>query len=120
MGALWEGLAALPLEPGPGPGPPVPESGFPRGGWPRYASLGLGPGAEETLRIPETNLEPKLLSMPRTMLHFELPTAISMGRGSLLVSLFACLFACLAEAWALKHGRSHENFIIRNELSFVV
>ena len=44
------------------------------------------------LRIPETNLEPKLLSMPRTMLPFELPTAINIGRGSLLVSLFACLF----------------------------
>ena len=44
------------------------------------------------LRIPETNLEPKLLSMPRTMLPFELPTAIHMGRGSLFVSLFACLF----------------------------
>ena len=98
MGALWEGLATLLLEPGPGPGPgpgpPLPESGFPweGGGWPRYASLGLGPGAEETLRIPETNLEPKLLSMPRTMLPFELPTAIHMGRGSLFVSLFACLF----------------------------
>ena len=96
MGALWEGLATLLLEPGPGPGPgpPLPESGFPweGGGWPRYASLGLGPGAEETLRIPETNLEPKLLSMPRTMFPFELPTAIHMGRGSLFVSLFACLF----------------------------
>ena len=44
------------------------------------------------LRIPETTLEPKLLSMPKTMLPFELPTAINMGRGSLFVSLFACLF----------------------------
>ena len=44
------------------------------------------------MRIPETNLEPKLLSMPRTMLPFELPTAINIGRGSLLVSLFAGLF----------------------------
>ena len=44
------------------------------------------------LRIPETNLEPKLLSMPKTMLPFEQSTAIHMGRGSLFVSLFACLF----------------------------
>ena len=44
------------------------------------------------LRIPETNLEPKLLSMPKTMLKYELLTAIHMGRDSLLVSLFACLF----------------------------
>ena len=53
MGALWEGLATLLLEPGPvpGPGPPLPESGFPweRGGWPRYVSLGLGPGPEEMI-----------------------------------------------------------------------
>ena len=51
MGALWEGLAALLLEPGPGPGPPLPESGFPweRGGWPRYAYLGLGPRAKDMI-----------------------------------------------------------------------
>ena len=44
------------------------------------------------LKIPGTDLEPKLFSMPRTMLPFELPTAIHMERGSLFVSLFACLF----------------------------
>ena len=72
------------------------------------------------LRIPETNLEPKLLSMPGTML----PLAIHMGRGSLFVSLFAglfvSLFVCLDEAWVLKHGRCFQNFIFRNEIPQII
>ena len=44
MGALWEGLATLLLEPGPGPGlmPPVPEPGFPG---PGGVGLGMRPWA---------------------------------------------------------------------------
>ena len=44
------------------------------------------------MRIPETSIEPKLFLMSRTMLPFELPKAINIGRGSLFVSLFAGLF----------------------------